>query len=125
MIDREHGLPLTHQADLLDLSRSSLYYTPVPVSHTDLEMMRRIDHLHTEYRFMGARATRTVNGTAAPDCHAVKSLQQRAQLVCRYRDIGENRGVEDRIAGFPPHAQSDVTATNRHSVATDHATVCG
>ena len=32
MIDREHELSLTRQADLLDLSRASLYYEPVPTS---------------------------------------------------------------------------------------------
>jgi len=32
MIDREHALPVTRQAQLLDLSRSAVYYRPVPVS---------------------------------------------------------------------------------------------
>ena len=58
MIDKEHDLPLTAQADILQLSRSSLYYVPVPISPADLELMRRIDHLHTDYPFMGARMLR-------------------------------------------------------------------
>lgn len=58
MIEREHDLPLTRQAELLQLSRSSLYYTPAPISAADLEVMRRIDQLHTEYPFMGARMLR-------------------------------------------------------------------
>ncbi len=58
MIDKEHDLPLTTQADILQLSRSSLYYVPVPISAADLELMRRIDALHTEYPFMGARMLR-------------------------------------------------------------------
>jgi hypothetical protein len=34
MIDREHSLPLTRQAEMLDLSRSSLYYeTKGPATH--------------------------------------------------------------------------------------------
>ena len=32
MIDRSHDLPLTRQAEVLGLSRSSLYYQPRPVS---------------------------------------------------------------------------------------------
>ena len=32
MIDRSHALPLARQAELLKLSRSSLYYVPCPVS---------------------------------------------------------------------------------------------
>ena len=31
MIDRNHDLPLVRQAELLRLSRSSLYYEPQPV----------------------------------------------------------------------------------------------
>ena len=31
------------QAELLDLSRASLYYTPMPISEADLRLMRRID----------------------------------------------------------------------------------
>jgi putative transposase len=58
MIDREHDLPLSHQADILELSRSSLYYVPVPISKADLELMREIDRLHTDYPFMGARMLR-------------------------------------------------------------------
>ena len=48
MIDRDHALPLAHQAELLDLSRGSLYYDPVPICAADLELMREIDRLHTE-----------------------------------------------------------------------------
>jgi putative transposase len=39
MIDREHNLPLTRQAELLRLSRSTLYYEPRPVPAADLAIM--------------------------------------------------------------------------------------
>jgi putative transposase len=58
MIDREHELSVTRQAELLALSRSSLYYQPVPVSDTDLALMRRIDELHLELPFAGSRLLR-------------------------------------------------------------------
>ena len=58
MIDRDHALPLSRQAELLDVSRSSLYYTPVPLPKADLELMRKIDRLHTDYPFAGARMMR-------------------------------------------------------------------
>ena len=41
MIDREHELPITKQAQVLRVSRGSVYYLPRPVSATDLEVMRR------------------------------------------------------------------------------------
>ncbi len=58
MIDKEHPLPLIHQAQLLQLSRGSLYYDPVPISDADLELMRQIDKLHLECPFAGARMLR-------------------------------------------------------------------
>jgi len=54
MIDREHALPITRQAQLLGMNRGAVYYLPRPTSAADLELMRRIDELHLEYPFMGA-----------------------------------------------------------------------
>ena len=58
MIDRNHKLPITHQAKLLDVSRGSVYYLPKPVSQADLALMRRLDELHLKHPFMGARMLR-------------------------------------------------------------------
>jgi putative transposase len=58
MIDRGHALPLTRQAQVLGLARSSVYYRPRPVSAADLAVMRRIDELHLEFPFAGSRMLR-------------------------------------------------------------------
>jgi len=58
MIDRGHPLPLTRQSEILELSRSSLYYEAVPVSDRDLELMRLIDEIHLKYPFYGIRRIR-------------------------------------------------------------------
>jgi putative transposase len=58
MIDRTHELPLVRQAELLRLSRSSLYYAPRPVPAAELAIMRRIDALHLDYPFAGSRMLR-------------------------------------------------------------------
>ena len=58
MIDREHTLPITRQASLLGISRGTVYYLPQPVSPADLALMRKIDQLHLEHPFMGARMLR-------------------------------------------------------------------
>ncbi|CAB3774620.1 hypothetical protein LMG29542_07998 [Paraburkholderia humisilvae] len=55
MIDREHALPVVQQARLVGIARSSAYYEPQPVSRTDLQLMRRMDELHLEFPFAGAR----------------------------------------------------------------------
>lgn len=58
MIDRSDKLPVVRQCALLGLSRSSVYYTPQPVSENDLALMRRIDELHLHHPFAGARMLR-------------------------------------------------------------------
>jgi putative transposase len=60
MIDRTHALPLTRQAALLGISRGSVYYTPVPVPDSDLQIMRIIDEQHLDYPFAGARMLRGI-----------------------------------------------------------------
>lgn len=58
MIDTEHKLPVVRQAQILELSRSSVYYLPQPTSPDDLALMRRIDELHLEHPFAGSRMLR-------------------------------------------------------------------
>jgi putative transposase len=58
MIDREHALPITRQAQALGMSRGAVYYLPRPTSPADLALMRRIDELHLDFPFMGARMLR-------------------------------------------------------------------
>jgi putative transposase len=48
-------MPITTQCQLLGLSRSSVYYRPRGVSEADLRLMRRLDELHLEHPFLGAR----------------------------------------------------------------------
>jgi putative transposase len=55
MIERGSGLAVKRQAQLLGLSRSSVYYLPRPVSDRDLVLMRRLDELHLELPFYGSR----------------------------------------------------------------------
>ena len=58
MIDRDHKLSITRQAHLLEISRGTVYYLPRPVSPADLALIRRLDELHLEHPFMGARMLR-------------------------------------------------------------------
>ena len=46
------------QAEVLNISRGSVYYLPRPVSGTDLAIMGRLDRLHLEYPFAGSRMLR-------------------------------------------------------------------
>jgi putative transposase len=58
MIDPEHKLPITRQAKLLQIARSTVYYLPVGPSAQDLAIMAALDRLHLEYPFAGSRMLR-------------------------------------------------------------------
>ena len=87
MIDREHDLPISKQAEVLRISRGSVYYLPRPVSAPDLEVMRRLDRLHLEFPFAGSRMLRGL--LAAEGCKIgrrhVKTLMQRMGIEALYR----------------------------------------
>jgi putative transposase len=56
MLEREDGeLPLTTQAELLSLSRSSLYYEPVGPSAKEIAIKHRIDEIYTQHPIYGSR----------------------------------------------------------------------
>lgn len=55
MIDSGAQLTVTRQCALLGLNRIGVYYTPRSASESDLKLMRRIDELHLEIPFYGAR----------------------------------------------------------------------
>jgi len=55
-VEREESdLPLSVQAELLSISRSSLYYQPRPPSSEEIRIKHRIDELYTDYPFYGSR----------------------------------------------------------------------
>ena len=87
MIDRDHDLAITKQAEALNISRGSVYYLPRPVSAADLALMRRIDELHLELPFAGSRMLRGL--LAAEGCKTgrrhVKTLMKRMGIEALYR----------------------------------------
>src|SRR5690606_19495933 len=72
---------------LLDLSRSSVYYLPRPVSDKDLQLMRLIDEMHLEYPFAGSRMLRDMLWHKGFDVgrHHVRTLMQRMGIEALYR----------------------------------------
>ncbi|QLH50698.1 MAG: IS3 family transposase [Candidatus Accumulibacter cognatus] len=87
MIDRNHKLPVSHQCPLLGLARSTAYYTPREVSAEDLALMRRIDELHLDHPFAGARMLRDLlrpEGFEAGRKH-IGTLMARMGIEALYR----------------------------------------
>ena len=87
MIDQEHEFPLTKQAAVVGIARSTVYYLPRPVSAEDLALMKRIDTLHTAFPFAGSRMLRRLlafDGRKVGRRH-VKTLMLRMGIEALYR----------------------------------------
>jgi len=87
MIERGTKVPVKRQAQLLDLSRSSVYYQPRPISERDLGLMRRIDELHLEAPFYGSRKLAEQLKREGHDVgrRHVRTLMQRMGIEALYR----------------------------------------
>ena len=87
MIEPDHPLPITKQAEVLEISRSSVYYRPRPLSDADLMLMRKIDELHLDYPFAGSRMLRDMlaqQGFEVGRRH-VRTLMRRMAIEAIYR----------------------------------------
>jgi putative transposase len=87
MIDPEHDLPIKQQAEVLGISRSTVYYEPRPISEEDLWLMRRLDELHLNYPFAGSRMLRGLlwqQGLEVGRRH-IKMLMRRMGIEAIYR----------------------------------------
>ncbi|WP_373429603.1 MULTISPECIES: IS3 family transposase [Cupriavidus] len=93
MIDRDHPLPVSRQVKLVDISRSSVYYQPRPISDADLRLMRRIDELHLEHPFAGARMlARLLRRESIPvGRRHVRTLMKRMGIEALYRRPNTSR----------------------------------
>ena len=87
MIDRDHELSVTSQAEAVGIARSTVYYLPRPASAVDLDLMKQIDKLHTEFPFAGSRMLRRLlaaDGSKVGRRH-VKTLMDRMGIEALYR----------------------------------------
>ena len=82
MIDRNHPLSIVKQADAVGISRAAVYYVARLISVADLALMPRIDKLHLQHPFMGARQLKRELLKAGIDvgrCH-IRTLMQRIDI---------------------------------------------
>ncbi|HYA73476.1 MAG TPA: IS3 family transposase [Roseiarcus sp.] len=87
MIDGAHAFPIAGQAKMLGLARSTVYYKPRPASAEDLKLMRRLDELHLDRPFAGARMLRNLlqrEGLSVGRRH-VATLMKRMGIEAIYR----------------------------------------
>ena len=108
MIDRGAKVTVTRQAELLALSRSSVYYTPRALSDRDLLLMRRLDELHLQWPFYGSRKlTRELQkeGHEVGRRHVV-TLMRRMGMEAIYRR--PRTSIPAREAAIRPYLLSNV-----------------
>lgn len=116
MIDRSHPLPIARQARVLGISRGSVYYTPRAVGEADLALMRRLDALHLDFPYAGARLLRRLlrrEGVAVGRRH-VRTLMRRMGLTA----IAPQPGTSRRHRAHPvfPYLRRHRTITQPNEV---------
>jgi putative transposase len=120
MIDPTHDLPLCRQAELLEISRSNVYYLPEPVSASDLMLMRRLDELHLNFPFAGARMLRDMlklEGFEVGRKH-VRTLMGKMGIAALYRK--PRTSTAHRAHQIYPYLLRDLTIERPNQVwATD------
>ncbi len=87
MINREHALPVKRQAELVGISRGSVYYLPRAAPASQLALMRQTDELHLNHPYAGSRLLRDMlqrEGVAVGRKH-VRTLMRRMGIEALYR----------------------------------------
>ena len=110
-------MPLNAQAELLNLSRSSLYYQVVPVSAEEIAIKHRIDAIYTDYPFYGSRR---IQATLNKD-DQIDISRQRVQRYMREMGIagicpGPNLSRRDAEHRIYPYLLRGVTATHNDHI---------
>jgi putative transposase len=116
MIDRGAKVTVTRQAELLALSRSSVYYTPRALSDRDLCLMRRLDELHLQMPFYGSRKlTRELQkeGHEVGRRHVV-TLMRRMGIEAIYRR--PRTSIPAREAALRPYLLANLTINRPNQV---------
>jgi putative transposase len=117
MVERDDSeLSLSLQADLLGISRSSLYYRPVLPSEEEVALKHRIDEIYTKWPFYGSRRI-TVElkreGTII-NRKRVKRYMQEMGIIAIYPGPNlSRRNLEHRIY---PYLLRNVTAERPNHV---------
>ena len=118
LVEREElALPFNAQAELLNLSRSSLYYQAVPVSAEEIATKHRIDAIYTEHPFYGSRR---IQATLNKD-DQIDISRQRVQRYMREMGIagicpGPNLSRRDAEHRIYPYLLRGITAAHSDHV---------
>lgn len=111
-------ISIARQANLLNLSRSSLYYKPV-VRTDDSRIMNYIDKVYTDYPFYGSRRITD----ALYDNYSIKINRKRVQRIMRlmgleaiYPKNKPNTSVENKNNRKYPYLLVDVAGSHPNHI---------
>ena len=116
MMDRGCAMTVKRQAEVLALSRSSIYYEPRPLPERDLVLMRWMDELHLKWPFYGARKLRhelMFDGHAIGLRH-VRTLMRRMGMETIYRK--PRTSIPAREAAIRPYLLTGLTISRPNQV---------
>lgn len=94
-------MSIRHQADLLSLNRSGLYYIPRGVSPEEVAMKHRIDELYTKWPFYGSRRI-----TACLHREEVSIARKRVQRYMQEMGIGGS--IQVQISANEPNRTESI-----------------
>lgn len=117
-VDPTHRLPITHQCQILSISRSSAYYQAKPQSIEELGLMKHLDALHLQYPFYGARRLRD----ALLDEHGLIVNRKHVRRLMRLMNIRAvypgNKGTSkpDKAHRIYPYLLRDIEINRSNQV---------
>lgn len=109
-------LTIARQCEVLEITRSSLYYKPRPASEADLHLMRLLDELHLEDPTRGTRRM-SIELKAMKELvgrYKVRTLMRRMRLKCVFRQ--PRTTVIDAVKYKHPYLLRGLAITRPHQV---------
>lgn len=95
---KQPGLSVAAQCKLLGISRSSYYYRQVPVSESELRLMRRVDELYTSWPFYGSRK---ITEELKKEGHGIN--RKHVQRIMRCLGLASNQPGPNTSKSHPEH----------------------
>lgn len=114
IIDPEHALSISRQAEELEISRSTVSYERRHVSDSDLFLMRRIDELHLSNPFAGSRTLRDMVQDLEEGRRYVRGLIRRMRIETLYRKPNTSKPAP--VHKIYPYLLRGLAITRRNQV---------
>jgi putative transposase len=112
LIDWEHrALPVSTQAELLELNRSSLYYQPIPPSPEEVVVKHRIDEIFTERPYYGYRKITAQLHREGKEINEKTVSKYMREMGLMAIHPGPNLSKRAHLAGIYPYLLRNITAS--------------